>query len=121
LAETYLLRAEAALKIGNKIQAKDDINELRGRAHALSVTEADITLSLILEERARELMGEEQRRYTLIRTLPGSEYVEWITSRNGKDKNMAPRDTLFPIPQSVIDANVTVPMEQNPGFLYQGN
>jgi len=121
LAETYLLRAEAALKIGNKIQAKDDINELRGRAHALSVTEADITLSLILEERARELMGEEQRRYTLIRTLPGSEYVEWITSRNGKDKNMALRDTLFPIPQSVIDANVTVPMEQNPGFLYQGN
>ncbi len=116
LAETFLLRAEAALKLGNNAQVISDINALRLRAHALSVTSSDISLSLILEERARELMGEEQRRYTLLRTLSGSDFVDWISSRNGKDKNMALRDTLFPIPQSVIDANVSIPMEQNPGF-----
>lgn len=116
LAETYLLRAETAMKLGNNAQAKSDINELRLRAHALSVTDSDISLSLILEERARELMGEEQRRYTLLRTLPGNDFIEWISSRNGRDKNIALRDTLFPIPQSVIDANVSIPMEQNPGF-----
>jgi hypothetical protein len=116
LAETYLLRAEAAMKLGNIPQATSDINELRLRSHALTVTNSDISLPLILEERARELMGEEQRRYTLLRTMPGSDFIEWVSSRNGRDKNIALRDTLFPIPQSVIDANVTIPMEQNPGF-----
>ena len=116
LAETYLLRAEAAMKLGNIPQATSDINELRLRSHARTITDSDISLSLILEERARELMGEEQRRYTLLRTMPGSDFIEWVSSRNGRDKNIALRDTLFPIPQSVIDANVTIPMEQNPGF-----
>lgn len=116
LAETYLLRAEAAMKLGNIPQATSDINELRLRSHALTVTDSDISLSLILEERARELMGEEQRRYTLLRTLSGSDFIEWVSTRNGRDKNIALRDTLFPIPQSVIDANVKIPMEQNPGF-----
>lgn len=116
LAETYLLRAEAAMKLGDIPQATSDINELRKRAHALTVTNTEINLNLILEERARELMGEEQRRYTLLRTLSGHDFIEWISSRNGRDKNIALRDTLFPIPQSVIDANVSIPMEQNPGF-----
>jgi starch-binding outer membrane protein, SusD/RagB family len=116
LAETYLLRAEAAMKLGNIPQATSDINQLRVRAHALTVTDADISLSLILEERSRELLGEEQRRYTLLRTLSGPDFIDWISSRNGRDKNIALRDTLFPIPQTVLDANVKLPMEQNPGF-----
>ena len=116
LAETYLLRAEAAMKLDNIPQVTSDINELRTRAHALTVSDSDISLSLILEERARELMAEEQRRYTLLRTMPGPEVIDWISSRNGRDQNIALRDTLFPIPQSVIDANVSLVMEQNPGF-----
>ncbi|MCF8379794.1 MAG: RagB/SusD family nutrient uptake outer membrane protein [Bacteroidales bacterium] len=116
LAETYLLRAEAAMKRGDIPQATSDINELRTRAHALTITDADVSLNLILEERVRELMGEEQRRYTLLRTLPGPEVIDWISSRNGKDVGIALRDTLFPIPQTVIDANVSLLMEQNPGF-----
>lgn len=116
LAETYLLRAEAAFKRGMTAEAADDINELRNRAHALTVEPGDITLDLILEERSRELLGEEQRRYTLRRTMNAEEFVEWITARNGKDAGLTERDYLFPIPQSVIDANVSVPMEQNPGF-----
>lgn len=116
LAEAYLLRAEIALKQGHKDLAAADINELRTRAHALTVDEKDMTLALILEERSRELLGEEQRRYTLRRTMNAEEFVEWITTRNGKDAGMTERDYLFPIPQSVIDANVDRKMEQNPGF-----
>ena len=116
LAETVLLRAEASLKLGESGDAADDINMLRTRANALPVTAADITLDFILEERSRELLGEEQRRYTLLRTKSASEFVEWITARNPKDKGLAERDYLFPIPQSVIDANVSKKMEQNPGF-----
>ena len=104
------------MKLDNIPQVTSDINELRTRAHALTVSDSDISLSLILEERARELMAEEQRRYTLLRTMPGPEVIDWISSRNGRDQNIALRDTLFPIPQSVIDANVSLVMEQNPGF-----
>lgn len=116
LAETYLLRAEAAFKRGMTDEAAADINELRNRAHALTVDAGDVTLELILEERSRELLGEEQRRYTLRRTMNAEDFVEWITARNGKDAGLTERDYLFPIPQSVIDANVSIPMEQNPGF-----
>lgn len=116
LAETYLLRAEAAFKRGMTGEAAADINELRSRAHALPVDAGDVSLELILEERSRELLGEEQRRYTLRRTMNAEEFVEWITARNGKDAGLTERDYLFPVPQSVIDANVSVPMEQNPGF-----
>lgn len=117
LAETYLLRAEAAFKRNDLAQARADINQLRNRAHALTVDhDGDVSLALILEERSRELLGEEQRRYTLRRTMDAADFVEWITARNGKDKGMTSRDWLFPVPQSVIDANVSRPMEQNPGF-----
>ena len=116
LAETVLLRAEASLRLGEAGNSADDINMLRARANALPVTAADITLDFILEERSRELLGEEQRRYTLLRTKSAAEFVEWVTARNPKDKGLAERDYLFPIPQSVIDANVSKKMEQNPGF-----
>lgn len=116
LAETYLLRSEAAFKRGDTGAAAADINHLRTRAHALTVGEGDVTMALILEERSRELLGEEQRRYTLRRTMDAADFVEWITARNGKDKGLSERDWLFPVPQSVIDANVSRPMEQNPGF-----
>ena len=116
LAETYLLRAEAAYKRGMIAEAAADINELRSRAHALTVADSDLSMDLILEERSRELLGEEQRRYTLRRTMNAADFVEWITARNGKDAGLSERDYLFPIPQNVIDANVSTPMEQNPGF-----
>ena len=116
LAETILLRAEASLKLGEVTAAADDINRLRTRVNALPVTSDQITLDFILEERSRELLGEEQRRYTLLRTKSASEFVEWVTARNPKDQGLAERDYLFPIPQSVIDANVSKPMKQNDGY-----
>ena len=116
LAETYLLRAEANFKLGDASAAAADINALRDRAHALNVSAGDVSLGLILEERSRELLGEEQRRYTLQRTLAPADFVTWIKARNKKDSGMTERDYYFPVPQNVIDANIDRKMEQNPGF-----
>jgi hypothetical protein len=114
LAETYLLLAEAQFKLADPDGAATTINLLRARANAPLITAGDVTLDFILDERARELLGEEQRRYTLLRThtLVGrtQAYNPMVAP------NITPRDTLFPIPQPVIDANLTLPMPQNPGF-----
>lgn len=57
IAETYLIRAEAYLALGEKSKAAADINVLRDRANASYCTAADIDIDYILDERARELLG----------------------------------------------------------------
>ena len=64
IAETYLIRAEAYLALGEKSKAAADINVLRDRANASYCTAADIDIDYILDERARELLGEENRWIT---------------------------------------------------------
>ncbi len=73
-----------------------------------------MTLDFILDERSRELLTEEERRYTLLRTHTWLDRVRKYNPLAGP--NVEPRDTIFPIPQAVIDANIGKPMEQNPGF-----
>lgn len=114
LAETYLLLAEAELKLGKTTEAAAAINKVRARAGASQITPAQVTLDFILDERSRELVTEEQRRYTLLRT------GTWLTRTKQLNPFIAaaiqPRDTLLPIPQDVIDANTGKKMAQNPGF-----
>ena len=114
LAETYLFKAEAQFKLGLPDDAAATINIIRSRANASPVTAADINLDFILDERSRELFLEEQRRYTLLRTHKWYERTKAYNHFGGE--NIVQRDTLFPIPQAVIDANITKPMPQNPGI-----
>lgn len=114
LAETYLLKAEAQLKLGDKPGAAETINIIRRRAHASEIPASNVSIDFILDERSRELIGEEHRRYTLLRTGKWLERVKAYNSRGGQ--TAAARDTLYPIPQIVIDANLTEKMPQNPGF-----
>lgn len=67
LAETYLLRAEAYLAKGDKQKAADDINVLHDRANAPRCTASEVDIDYILDERTRELFGEEHRQITLNR------------------------------------------------------
>jgi hypothetical protein len=114
LAETYLLLAEAQLKQGKAAQAADAINALRRRAGASVVTPAQVTMDFILDERSRELVTEEHRRYTLLRT---GTFLDRVKRYNPITAPVVTaRDTLLPIPQDVIDANSGKPMPQNPGF-----
>ncbi len=114
LGETYLVLAEANFRLGDLQGAADAINLLRTRAHAPAITAAQVTIDLILDERSRELFSEEDRRYSLLRN---SKWLERTRLYNKiASPNVTDRDTLLPIPQDVIDANLTSKMPQNPGY-----
>jgi starch-binding outer membrane protein, SusD/RagB family len=114
LPETILLRAEAHLLKGNTTQAAADINLVRNRAKAKPVTPAEVTLDYILDERARELIFEEDRRVTLSRMGKLVERVKKYNPLNAP--NIQPFHALFPIPFSEIEANKDGKLEQNPGY-----
>jgi hypothetical protein len=114
LAETYLLLAEAQFRLGDLTAAAATLNTVRTRSNASVVLPAQVTLGFILDERSRELVTEEHRRYTLLRT--GTWFDRTKLHNLYAGTKIALRDTILPIPQSVIDANLTKPMEQNPGY-----
>lgn len=112
--ETYLLLAEAYLKLGDLAGAATAINALRVRAHAPEISPSVVTLDFILDERSRELFSEEDRRYTLLRT---GKWLERVKLHNFISSTVvADKDKLLPIPQDVIDANITGTLPQNPGY-----
>lgn len=117
LAETYLLRAEAYLGLGNTDLAAADINVVRSRANATPVPAAEVDLDYILDERIRELYAEEMRMITLLRT---GKLVE--RTRKYHDNPLLPganiqdHNNLWPIPQNQIDLNIGGNFEQNPGY-----
>lgn len=117
LAETYLLRAEAWLGLGNTGKAADDINVVRSRSQAPLVTPAEVTVDYILDERARELYTEEWRMLTLMRM---GKLVERVRKYNNDPvrPGLAIKDhhNLFPIPQTDIDLNTEAELVQNPGY-----
>lgn len=67
LAETYLLRAEAYFWKGDLLSAAADINQVRTRAGCAPITAAEVTMATVLDERARELFFEENRKSELTR------------------------------------------------------
>ena len=114
LADTYLLKAEAQYKLGQPGPAAETINIIRERSHATPITAADVNIDFILDERSRELFLEEERRMTLLRTRKWFERTQLHNKFGGERITL--RDTIFPIPQDVIDANLTAPFPQNPGY-----
>lgn len=114
LAETYLLKAEAELLLNRKEDAAKTLNIIRKRSNASEITASQVDIDFILDERSRELVAEEHRRYTLIRTGKLIERARKYNFNGGQF--ITERDQLYPIPQEVIDANLTLPMPQNPGY-----
>lgn len=113
LSDTYLLLAEAEMKLGKPEAAAEWINKVRARSHASLITAGQVTLDFILDERSRELVTEEERRETLVRT---GKLIERTKAHNPLAKDIQSFHVLFPIPQVVIDANTGKPMQQNPGY-----
>lgn len=66
-AEVYLMIAECYYWKGDLAQAAVNVNEVRTRAGASSLTAADVNIGEILDERARELYYEENRHIELVR------------------------------------------------------
>jgi hypothetical protein len=108
LAEMYLIAAEAELKISKLDSAAYYLNVIRTRAaipgheNDMKITGAQVTLDFILDERARELAGEQLRWFDLKRT---GKLIERITAMNPDAiPFVKPTHTVRPIPQDQLDA-----------------
>ena len=130
LGETYLVAAEAYLQAGQTDKAAEMINVVRTRAAKdgaeteMQITAADVDIDFLLDERARELVGEYHRWFDLKRTDKLMERTEMynrdvkvyfnqgIDPFEGSDGEFK---ILRPIPQSAIDLN-EASYPQNPGY-----
>lgn len=107
LADAYLIRAEANHKLGNNAAAAADINIIRKRAAwdgkeaEMEITAADINIDFILDERARELVGEGHRWFDLVRT---GKLIDRVKAHNlDATGNIQAHHVLRPIPLDQID------------------
>jgi hypothetical protein len=114
LAETYLLRAEAYLGLGNNALAAADVNIVRARSNASPVVAPSMNIDLILDERMREFGVEEKRMFTLMRT--GKWYDRIIKCNPFYAPSALPTYNLWPIPYSEIERNRGAKLEQNPNY-----
>jgi hypothetical protein len=121
LGDAYLMYAEILLRGGggNRAQALAYVNALRERAYGNqsgNITDAELTLDFILDERGRELLWEGHRRTDLIRfgKYTGGDYVwAWKGGTQAGQATDAFRD-LYPLPASELVANPN--LIQNPGY-----
>lgn len=136
VSDMYLVAAEAYLMAGNESSALSYVNKVRTRANAGDVsfsgynpaykqycytTWTPTALDVILDERARELYGENQRWMDLRRTRQLVRYNiafnEYITSAD--DMMNADKEIKWyrPIPTTEIESNTGISAdEQNPGY-----
>ena len=119
LGDTYLLCAEAYLGAGNKKLALERINSIRKRAakdatayEAMKLTDLDI--NVIMDERARELMGEHDRWFDLKRTQTLLARVPAYNPFVVKYDNLNANHLVRPIPQD--ERNKVDGLSQNEGY-----
>ena len=115
LAEVYLMRAEAKLRLGDNAGALADVNTVRtartARPDQAPAPLSSIDLEVMFRERGFELYWEGFRRGDQIRF---GKYENAWTEKDDADVTKR----LFPIPQSAIDgaSNVEGFLEQNQGY-----
>ncbi|HVI44469.1 MAG TPA: RagB/SusD family nutrient uptake outer membrane protein [Chitinophaga sp.] len=124
LAETYLIAAEALMMSGRAGEAVQYVNAVRERAAyptgdktKMDIKATDLNIDFILDERTRELAGENVRWLDLARTGKLQERILKHCDDNARINFQAPKHLLRPIPQDQIDATTTGPKyPQNPGW-----
>lgn len=106
LADVYLMLAEALLQTGDKAGAAEAINMVRyragwpGKKDKMLIDAKDLTMETIIEERARELAGEQTRWVDLKRW---GLLVERVKKYNPQASAIQAYHVLRPIPQTQID------------------
>jgi hypothetical protein len=120
LADAYLMYAEATLRGGGgfRDQALAYVNALRTRAYgdaSGNITDSELTLDFILDERARELFWEAHRRVDLVRY--GQFTTDGVWAWKGgvqQGQTTAEFRNLYPLPSNEILANPN--LTQNSGY-----
>lgn len=119
IADTYLLAAEAYLQSGGVNTAVNRINAVRRRAawpgmeSQMEITAGELDLDFILDERGRELYGEQKRWFDLKRTGKLLERVRLYNSEGAP--NIQDYHMLRPIPANQL-TRTTNGYSQNPGY-----
>ena len=125
LADVILIYAEALNELDKPSDALVQLNKVRSRANAdrasmggkRALATQQARRSAIIEERAKELACEADRRWDLIRW---GIYLDAMNAIGGNDdggvnKNRTERNLLFPIPQQEINTNTNI-NSNNPGW-----
>lgn len=120
LADVYLMASEAILRTGgDRTLALEYINRVKTRAFGSAtgeISDSDLTLDYILDERGRELYWECHRRTDLIRfgKFSNTDYLwAWKGGVPEGTSVDAYRD-VFPLPSSDLGANPN--LDQNTGY-----
>jgi len=122
LADVVLVYAEALNELGRSTEAIAQLNKVRARSNAVLATASDLDSqtklrSAIIEERAKELACEADRRWDLLRW---GIYLDAMNALGGSDdsgvlKNRTERNLLFPIPAQELNTNKSI-TSNNPGW-----
>ncbi|MDX6191780.1 RagB/SusD family nutrient uptake outer membrane protein [Flavobacterium sp. Fl-318] len=118
LADTYLIAAEAYLRT-NPATGLIRLNEVRKRAGVANATAGEFNIDYILDERAREMIGEYNRWFDLKRT---GKLIERASLHNFNikaanfDGANGEKKILRPIPQEALDLNQSKNFPQNPAY-----
>ncbi|MFN8254408.1 MAG: RagB/SusD family nutrient uptake outer membrane protein [Bacteroidales bacterium] len=135
LADVKLCAAEAYLQTGNANEALQQVNDIRTRARnsvePASLVPADlgsVDMQAIMDERFRELAGEDGHRWTDLRRWHAAGYIDlssWTAADFGfpsqYDPSLfafeVPKNLLYPIPTSELDKNPNMALSgNNPGY-----
>ncbi|TRZ46479.1 RagB/SusD family nutrient uptake outer membrane protein [Robertkochia solimangrovi] len=119
LGDTYLIAAEAYFQSGDVATALNRLNVVRERANATPATTGDMSIGYILDERARELLGEYHRWFDLKRTgtlIDRASMYHYLIQASNFDGANGEKKILRPIPQSAIDLNQNQDFPQNPAY-----
>jgi hypothetical protein len=132
LADIYLIYAEAKNELGDASTALANLQKVQKRSNAKQrsitelqalldtnneLTEKELMRSAILEERAKEMACEGDRRWDIIRW---GIYLNAMNAIEGNDdagvsKSRLSRNLLFPLPAQEINTNKAI-NENNPGW-----
>lgn len=120
LPELYFIATEALMQ-NDKSAAVELINRflvtraIPGKEEEMKIAEDKLTIDFLLEERARELCGEQLRWFDLKRNNKLIEYVR-AYNMDAKD-NIQEYHMVRPIPQTQLDAVTNKDeFQQNPGY-----
>lgn len=120
-AELYLIAAEAEFNLGNPDQAATYLNVVRtraaktGKVAEMQLTGSQVSLDLILDERAREFAGEQLRWFDLKRT---GKLIDRVKADNPNAAGgIQDFHLVRPIPRTQVDAVTNKDeFKQNPGY-----
>ncbi|MDR2272198.1 MAG: RagB/SusD family nutrient uptake outer membrane protein [Sphingobacterium sp.] len=123
LSEIYLIAAEAALKkpAADPVKSAELLNAISKRSpNRPAYSSVTVNEDAILNEKSKELFGEGQRYWDMLRLnkkITFNDDFQGLTIKTRpKEIDRTFDKAILPIPQAEINANPTLKEQQNPGY-----